>query len=555
MRQRKKLSWTKRGFVRTLGPKGFEKKFYLGYDIQLAEQKEKAIVIIWQQIEEWARAGKSDLKWDEGSLTVARAIEKGDTPKIPKRDHEWPEDYLQRVNRLAAATGLPVEPDNPEWYDSAVPEVRGEIARLERSIAIPGKPKLTGQKLYQAFKAYQAHIRKEYVEADGHLTDNGKSKIDLCKQLQDYIKDCDLGTLDFQGCDEIFGIFRKRPISKRYKERMARKSCTNLIGELGRFFDWLHLAKDWHWRKPEDFSLIKRSPIELDEDVEKEAADVPTYDREQLKILLGHALPMERVFILLALNCAYGADQIGRLRLSHLHLKDDGHSYIRRIRRKKKTRSIHLLWRVTKDALNWALEQRNGDPSPILLLNERGKPYWYKTKGGNRSQQIPNAWYRLLDRIKKDKAKFPRYGFNTLRDTSAQFVRDLAGEETASLHLAHKHQSRDENLGRYTNPARKRHFKALRKLELNLHEVLAVLGPDPWTRPAKNYIGLEKIKQIRAMHAQGTPIMVIARTLKVSQGTVYRHLDKECPVDVEPESHNGAGLDHQPESKDSSHVA
>ena len=236
---------------------------------------------------------------------------------------------------------------------------------------------------------------------------------------------------------------------------------------------------------------------------------------------------MERVFVLLALNCAYGADQTGRLRVNHLHLKEDGHSYIRRIRRKKKTRSIHLLWRPTVDALKWALQQRKNNPSPILLLNESGGPYWYKTAKGDRSQQIPNAWYRLLARIKKDHAKFPGYGFNSLRDTSAQMVRDLAGEETASLHLAHKHQSRDENLGRYTNPARKRHFRALRKLESKLQEVLAVLGPDPWTRPAKNYIGLEKIKQIKEMHAQGTPIMVIARTLKVSQGTVYRHLDKE----------------------------
>ena len=54
MRQRKKLSWTKRGFVRTLGPKGSEKKFYLGFDPVVAEQKEKAIVAIWQQIEDRA---------------------------------------------------------------------------------------------------------------------------------------------------------------------------------------------------------------------------------------------------------------------------------------------------------------------------------------------------------------------------------------------------------------------------------------------------------------------------------------------------------------------
>ena len=150
--------------MRTLGPKGFEKKFYLGFDIQLAEQKEKAIVIIWQQIEEWAREGKAQLRWDDGSLAAARAIEKGETAKIAKRDYEWPEQYFQRVNRLAAATGLSVEPDDPDWYDSTAPEVRANIAGLEKSITVPGKPQLTGQKLHQALKAYEAHIRKEYLE-------------------------------------------------------------------------------------------------------------------------------------------------------------------------------------------------------------------------------------------------------------------------------------------------------------------------------------------------------------------------------------------------------
>jgi len=67
MRQRKKLSWTKRGFVRTLGPKGFEKKFYLGFDPHLAEQKEKAIVVLWQQMEERGRERKVKPAWDDAT--------------------------------------------------------------------------------------------------------------------------------------------------------------------------------------------------------------------------------------------------------------------------------------------------------------------------------------------------------------------------------------------------------------------------------------------------------------------------------------------------------
>ena len=447
----------------------------------------------------------------------------------------WTPLTIEMAKSIARGKPFHLESDNPHEYANlqrTFPMVTFEIpqpvqSKMEKTAAELEREAQTyryltkGQTLFQAIAAYQDHVKAEYLEDDGHVTDNGKTKLDQCKQLLSYLPDCDLGGLDWVRCDELFGILRKRPHSKRHKRSMARKSCTNLIGELGRFFNWLHLNPNWNWRKPEDFHLIKKSPRELDEDVEREAADVPVFSADQIKTLLQHALPMERVFILLALNCAYGADQLGRLRTSHLHLNENGVSYIRRIRRKKKTRSIHLLWEPTVRAIRWALEQRKDNDAPILLLNEAGKPYWYKTKGGNRSQQIPNAWYRLLNRIRKH-SPFPKHGFNTLRDTSAQWVRDIAGEETASLHLAHKRQSRDENLRRYTNSARKRHFKALRKLERKLEQVFTVLEAEP----PKNQIGLEKVDLIKALHKKGVPIMEIARTVGVSQGTVYRHVDR-----------------------------
>ncbi|WP_337173497.1 hypothetical protein [Paludisphaera sp.] len=57
---------------------------------------------------------------------------------------------------------------------------------------------------------------------------------------------------------------------------MAKKSCTDYIGELGRFFRWLHQAGEFQWRKPEEYDLIRRPPRELDDDIE-EAQDVPVW--------------------------------------------------------------------------------------------------------------------------------------------------------------------------------------------------------------------------------------------------------------------------------------
>src|SRR5262249_39545360 len=157
-------------------------------------------------------------------------------------------------------------------------------------------------------------------------------------------------------------------------------------------------------------------------------APVPTWSVEQLAILNEYALPLERVFLLLGLNCAYGADQAGRLRISHLHLaNEEGKaSYIRRIRRKKKILAITRLWSQTVQALQWALERRKGQKheQDFLLLTENGLPYWRQTKGGNHSQLIPNLWQKLLDRVVKDRPDFPRLPFNSLRDTSCNMIRE-----------------------------------------------------------------------------------------------------------------------------------
>jgi len=253
-----------------------------------------------------------------------------------------------------------------------------------------------------------------------------------------------------------------------------------------------------------------------------ESADTPVWTIAQLKILNEYALPIERIFLLLGLNCSYGADQAGRLRLSHLHLSDSKTSYIRRVRRKKKTRSVHLLWKQTTEGLRWGVKrrERQGIDSEFVLMTDTGRPYWSKTKGGNRSQAIPNLWNRLSDRVQRDHPDFPRLPFNSLRDTSANFVRRIGGGETASLHLAHKHQSTDDDLNCYTNPVRKKHFKVLRRLEQKLQAVFNAAGSEPWADQSKNYIGRAKIKEIIQLRSQAIKIAEIARKIGVSTTTI-----------------------------------
>jgi len=231
--------------------------------------------------------------------------------------------YVHDVAKISGATGVNFSPSNPKAYEIGMEQIDRDINNARRNLslaAVKAGPIITGQTLHQALNAYREYIDREYLDADGTISDNGKTKQIQIKAIRSYLPDVDLGVLDYQGTDELFGVFHRRPASKRYGTPMAKKSCTNDIGELGRFFKWLHLSKEWNWRKPEDFDLIRRTPRELDDDAEKEAADIPVWTIDQLAILNRYATPIERVFLLLGLNCAYGADQSGRLRVGHLHL-------------------------------------------------------------------------------------------------------------------------------------------------------------------------------------------------------------------------------------------
>jgi hypothetical protein len=328
---------------------------------------------------------------------------------------------------------------------------------------------------------------------------------------------------DFAAVDQLFAVIRRRPVTFRYQKPMAKKTASNLIGELGRFFDWLHKSPEWDWRKPPEFSEISRSPFELESDLEAESKEVPTYTVAQLRTLFEYGTPLERLLILLGINCAFGADQIGRLRIGEIVEKKGVH-FIMRVRRKQKVRGIHRLFAATVEGLRWAMKGREDQKSAYVLVNGKGRPLWRKTSGGNRSKDIPNAWNRLLDRVCEDQPDFPRYGFNTLRDTSANMVRRLAGPEIASVHLTHRHQSSDRNLRQYTNVPRKKLFKAHQRLERKLATVFTV--QDAWKDREHQYISQRTIKRIRDLHEQGLPVGKIAQQTGVSKATVYRWIPR-----------------------------
>src|SRR5690349_3860851 len=108
------LKPTKRGFLRSIGPKHNQHKFYLGDDIAAALKRLGAIQALWIDLERRAKERNLQPAWDTLTLEIAKKIAKGDGGILPvytfSTGNEPPEKYVARVAALQAA-GAPVVAD------------------------------------------------------------------------------------------------------------------------------------------------------------------------------------------------------------------------------------------------------------------------------------------------------------------------------------------------------------------------------------------------------------------------------------------------------------
>ncbi len=537
----KKLKRSKDGlFIRYIGrnDKGTPEKFRLGYDTLVAEERVRLIAALWQEIEERTSARPF---WDRKTLEAAKAIAKGMPATLPKRDFEDPIKYVRRLSEISKATGTRFEPTDPEGYQSGLRDLQIQMDKAKRSLSASLQvEQATGVTARQAIEAYASSIVRSSTLPNGYLKPWGRTRLDQLDSIRNYLSDerfggrdflaLDLADLTYSRCDEIYGVFRRRPLTLRsnLQKRMAPTSAKNLIKELGNFFDWLDGAEQFDWTLPRRFHAIKKTPDDLsaaeqyDRRIAREKLVIPD---DRLRTLFECALPNERMLLLLGLNCAFAASEIGQLRTGFLKL-DQG--TIEGIRFKSGNETRHWLWKQTRDGLVWVLSQRKtaktkrSDEQGIVFLTERGKPIWHGTEKGHVSDGVSNVWYRLVRRVRKDDPEFPSYSFNKLRKTSATRILEIADAETASMILAHKTISEDDLLHHYALLPWEKLYAAQRTLEEQLASVLEAGGPDPWAMKPKTYIGLAKTKKVAELRSAGVAALAIAEQLGISLATVYR---------------------------------
>ena len=542
----KELKRSKDGsIIRYVGynAKGVPEKFRLGYDMDRAKSSEALIRAIWAEIDARPREGER-ASWDAASLKAAKEIVKGKTPKLPKRDYEDVASYALRLQVISTKTGTAFEPTIPLLAELGIEDLRNELAQVRQQLSTAiNVAKPTGVTFAKALDAYEVVLRKENTVPTGALTPWGKTQVDQLKSVKTYLGDNRFGGIDFTKLDlteitynrgdEIYGVFRKRPLTLRSKltKRMTPSSAKNLIKVLGNFFDWLDGEESFEWTFPRRFHSIpktpdKETPNELYERrIAKQRSVIPD---EHLKVLFEYALPIERLILLLGLNCAFGASEIGQLRLKFIRF-DEG--IIEGIRFKSGNETKHKLWRQSVIGLRWFIGKRDGvlpkkdEHRDVVFLTERGRPMWHSTAKGNTSDSFANTWNNLIERVQKDNPEFLKYSFNKLRKTSATRILKISSAEIASMILAHKTISDDELLHHYALLPWDKLFEAQLQFE---REIAAMLEPqegiDPWAEKQKVYIGIAKSKAILTLHDSGKAAKEIASQLGVAPATVHRHI-------------------------------
>lgn len=150
-----------------------------------------------------------------------------------------------------------------------------------------------GATLHQAFDAYQSRIRENYTTySAGTLSEHGHTKLGQIDSLKGHHSNVNLSEVDLEYIEKMYRYWRQRPMKRSSKgstNPISHSSIRHYIGELHRFFKWVHRSKQFAWRKPEDMDEIDRSiPADI-QTVKRCIRTVDTFSLHELRLLNRYA--------------------------------------------------------------------------------------------------------------------------------------------------------------------------------------------------------------------------------------------------------------------------
>ena len=494
-------------------------RFRLGTDLKEAQRRDHVLRLMWERIEE---SGEGDALWNEETLDLAKLVARGVVHfHLPRHPDEGVVPYVQRVNRLrrifpmlallpeleyGSAFGFQLLDTLEKSFlaaETAIDAQReADVAALRQQLSAgPTTPIVdNGPMLHAAMREYIEWLKIEYSNPEAGVTAWGNSQIGQVESLIAHHRDMPVKDVGRNEVEEMLGYWRKRPFRRGSKTRVSKKSSTHYISALRNFFKWLHTAPAFAWRKPEDFNDLKTSVATLESDRTRQVRPEQLFTLDELKLLYKFGDPMDRLLLLLGLNCGFGAAESASLLIGEVFIRtphsprhqemlgmklspDD--SFIKRIRRKSGVYGEFLLFAETVRGLEWAITERKKfkdfRPESRLLLNGNGHPLDTATTGGNSNKQIPNRFARLIQRIKAANHKISDLPVKMLRKTGGDIVNRFSDGEICGVYLCHgKPVASDDLSDVYTTRPFGKLFTKLREVEEYLLPVFKEGGDSPF---------------------------------------------------------------------------
>jgi len=567
------------------GTKLIQHRFYLGKDRHEAELRIRLLEKLWQVIE--CQNGTSKPCWNERTLDIAQAIARGDTSYAVPRSPNWDGGidglYAHQVRTLAKtfASVITILPEDTDGFENGRQEELDLASRIQ-TIADNTRARVgasivggDGPTLHQAFDAYAQWIEREYREPTdngevGRLTDWGRNQTRTVQRLKNHVPDANLTDHNYAAVEAALRHWRNRPSVKGAERPIAVKTARSHIKQLKHFYRWLNRSEEFEWSLPEHFDQIncRVKPTKQERARRHSPLQVATFSLDDLCLLNQYATPLERLLLLLGLNCGFGKAEIGSLLMKQVFVRTEhpfahlirfdfrgSDSFIMGPRPKTGVWGDFLLWPQTVQAVEWTMERRKrqttvtkGDGAgkditttldSLLLLTEDGHSFLKPTAQGNANQRIPNTWRSLVRRVQKDNPDFHYLSFKHLRKTAGDLMRwfggrrvsaDRAGGEIAKIFLCHGNAVESDELADiYTNRPFGRVFEVLREVEEYLQPMFDAVPPEPFPEKRKKggpNITSGQIRRIRSLRKQGFKIKKIAELVGVTTQTVHRHLKK-----------------------------
>lgn len=405
------LSWDKTAnqFKTDLGTP--PKRFRLGSDRNEAMRRKLALNALWGR--------QQPKEWTDELFTLAKSIAKGEGVTITHQQGETPQQFSRRESAIVRAVGdgVPITTaiTEEDFHNAEVSLLKRQLADLQKLVTDrygAGVAKGTTVTIHAALDAWIEHLSTTAIDADtGQTTEFAVVQKNYAKVVKRVVPENQLlSTLaEHLALNTLCQKIANRPPAIKTKKPIACSTAQNVIKMFKRWYEWACLF--YAVKAPVSWEKACRVKVKLSKEDRREATlKLSEYYRpEEIGILWKHALPVDKLLILLGLNFGFVHEEILDLELSDLQ-----GGTLKAIRGKSFVFSSWPVWEETK-----ALAETEFSNLP------------------KRRQHIYSQWERLTARIRKEVPEFKKLPFKWLRKTGTTLIQKISSGEIAKIYLSH----------------------------------------------------------------------------------------------------------------------